>query len=95
MTATQVKLPGKVNDEQHTDAAMGKGLRGGIDFNTTNALSATGDQANFQFDPAQLERFKSGDFTGLTPVITTITPVAGWAPILGFEAGKEQEASNV
>jgi hypothetical protein len=49
------------------------------------------------FDPALLDQFKKGDFTGLTPVILNITPVADIRPLLGlapesFENGSADAA---
>jgi LysM repeat protein len=64
---------------------------GGIDFNATKAMTATGDQVDFKFDPAMLERFRQGDFNGITPIITNVIPIQGWAPILGSAAIKEEE----
>jgi hypothetical protein len=35
-------------------------------------------------DPALIEQFRSGDFTGVVPVIIRITPIASPAAILGM-----------
>ncbi|MBF0593601.1 MAG: hypothetical protein HQL22_01390, partial [Candidatus Omnitrophica bacterium] len=71
-------------------------LKGGVDLNTSQALTAKGDAADFKFDAAQIERFKQGDFAGVTAVIINITPVQGWVPILGMEtgAGEDQPAKG-
>jgi len=58
---------------------------GGIDMNAGNmTLNEQGQQVDMRFDPVMIEQFKSGDFTGLTPVILNVTPIANIRPLLGL-----------
>ena len=58
---------------------------GGIDMNAQNMqMNEQGQKVDMQFDPAMIEQFKNGDFTGLTPVILNITPIANIKPLLGL-----------
>jgi hypothetical protein len=65
------------------DAAMKN--PGGIDLNAQQMqLTEQGQKVDMTFDPTMLEQFKSGDFTGLTPVILNITPITNIKPLLGL-----------
>jgi hypothetical protein len=58
---------------------------GGIDMNSGNMqMNEQGQKVDMRFDPALIEQFKSGDFTGLTPVILNITPITNIKPLLGL-----------
>ncbi len=63
-------------------------LRGGIDLNG-NAMGMdiqkSGKGVTMTFDPAMADRFRKGDFTGLTPVIIRIVPIASPAAMLGLD----------
>jgi hypothetical protein len=70
---------------------------GGIDLNG-NAMGLdvekSGKGVTMIFDAAMTARFRSGDFTGLTPVIIRITPIASPAAILGLQADEPAYASS-
>ncbi|MEI6437533.1 MAG: response regulator [Candidatus Omnitrophota bacterium] len=52
-------------------------IQGGIDLNGQKMdLTTQGDAARLTFDPAMVAQFKRGDFTGLTPVILSVTPIS-------------------
>ncbi len=58
---------------------------GGIDMNAEKmTLDENGQKINMQFDPAMIENFKKGDFSGIQPVILKITPIANIRPLLGL-----------
>jgi hypothetical protein len=60
---------------------------GGIDLNAKKMgldVEKQGDGALMTFDPAMLQKFRSGNFTGLVPVILKVTPIASPLPILGL-----------
>jgi hypothetical protein len=60
-------------------------IPGGIDLNAGNmSMNEQGQEIDMQFDPATIEQFRSGDFTGLTPVILNITPITNIKPLLGL-----------
>lgn len=59
-------------------------VQGGIDFNTSKALNEQGDAVDLRLDPSALQRWRQGDFLGVTPVITRIIAVQGWNAILGI-----------
>ena len=80
---------GYVDDEETTLTVDNAALNGGIDLNG-NAMGLdvekSGAGVKMNIDPAMAARFKSGDFTGLTPVILKVTPITSAAPLLGLEA---------
>ncbi|MBF0522342.1 MAG: hypothetical protein HQL24_04710 [Candidatus Omnitrophica bacterium] len=80
--------------ESH-DKAMNADMKnpGGIDLNAKNLqmnISKDGKGVEFKFDPAMVEQFKLGDFTGVIPVIIRITPISSPFPLLGLEIPTEQ-----
>jgi len=61
---------------------------GGIDLNGQNLrMDVTQDEhgMTMHFDPAMLEEFKKGDFSGISPVILRITPISDILPLLGIK----------
>jgi virulence-associated protein VagC len=65
-----------------TDLAMPPG---GIDLNAQRMqMSESGQEVDMNFDPARIEQFRRGDFTGLVPVILNIAPIANLRPLLGL-----------
>jgi galactose mutarotase-like enzyme/CheY-like chemotaxis protein len=69
------------------DAAMAN-PPGGIDLNARDMgldVDKDGTPVNMTFDPALIEQFRSGDFSGVTPVIIQIIPIAGPMAVLGLE----------
>jgi hypothetical protein len=81
---TSANLPPKEQlvELKVVDAAMPPG---GIDMNAQNMqMNAQGQKVDMTFDPAMIEQFKRGDFTGLTPVILNITPITNIRPLLGL-----------
>jgi phosphoglucomutase len=66
-------------------------IQGGIDLNG-NAMGLdiekSGQGVKMTFDPAMSERLRKGDFTGLTPVIIQIIPIASPAALMGLQAGE-------
>ena len=67
------------------------GVNGGIDLNASKIyMQKTGSGIEIKFDPAMIARFKMGNFDGIVPVITGITPIANIYPLLGLKepAGK-------
>jgi hypothetical protein len=69
------------------DAAEARPVDGGIDLDENKMLldvQKDGQGAVLRFDPAELERFQSGDFTGVVPVIVRITAAADPRMILGI-----------
>ena len=60
---------------------------GGIDLNARNiqtTVTKQGAGAQVKFDPAQIARFKSGDFSGVRPVILKIEEIPSILPLLGM-----------
>jgi phosphomannomutase len=85
--------------EANIDRAM-ETMPGGIDLNSQNMqMNAQGQKIDMQFDPAMIEQFKSGDFSGLTPVILNITPITNIRPLLGLApeavGGASAEATGI
>ncbi|MBF0619546.1 MAG: hypothetical protein HQL19_05205, partial [Candidatus Omnitrophica bacterium] len=64
-------------------AATLEELRGGIDMNAAQGLTASGDAVSLTFDQAMIANFKRGDFSGITPVIVNIAPVTNLQMLLG------------
>jgi hypothetical protein len=61
-------------------------LQGGIDFDLSNAemdIQSDGNEIKFNIDPAMIQR---GDFSGLVPVIRSITPVTSIPNFLHAQA---------
>jgi len=75
--------------EEEWGRPVSEALRGGIDFNIGDGLTAEGVTIDLKFDPEMVEQFRQGDFTGITPIITNISPIQGWAPILGRKSRAE------
>ncbi|MDE1921673.1 MAG: hypothetical protein KGI24_09570 [Candidatus Omnitrophica bacterium] len=77
-------------DHAYADWAAGAGAEafpGGIDLNASKLqLDKTGPGVEIQFDPAMIARFKRGNFSGIVPVITAISPIADIYPLLGLKA---------
>jgi hypothetical protein len=71
-----------LNGTSPSDAAMPPG---GIDMNAEKMrMDEKGEKINMVFDPAQIEKFQRGDFTGLEPVILNIAPITNIRPLLGL-----------
>ena len=71
------------------EAAM---TNGGIDLNVKKMgldVTKEGQGIRMTLDPAMVQQFQSGDFSGVAPVILQITPISGPAAILGL---KEESA---
>ncbi len=63
---------------------------GGIDLNSKNIqMDVYGDKIDIKFDPAMIAQFKSGDFSGVHPVIINITPILSIFPLLGLKEDEE------
>ncbi|MBF0387437.1 MAG: hypothetical protein HQL20_06230 [Candidatus Omnitrophica bacterium] len=78
-------VPSRVLALRYDASAAGSNrVQGGVDLNTSKVLNAQGEVVNFKFDPSQVERFRNGDFAGVTAVILSVTPLKGWAPLLGM-----------
>ena len=59
---------------------------GGIDLNASKLnLQKQGSGVDIKFNQAMIAQFKLGNFDGITPVITTITPIANIYPLLGLK----------
>ena len=68
-----------------TNAQLSKETRGGIDFNTQNLKTdVQGDAIDMRFDASMVAQFKRGDFTGVRPVILSITPLSSVMSLLGI-----------
>ncbi|MBF0522343.1 MAG: hypothetical protein HQL24_04715 [Candidatus Omnitrophica bacterium] len=79
------------NISETTDKAMA--TPGGIDLNAKNLdmnVSKEGNGIEIKFDPAMVEQFKRGDFSGIVPVIIRITPIESPFPLLGLEVPREK-----
>ena len=84
--AALVRTPAAVVAEQ-------RNIQGGIDFNVSNMrLNVGGDSIKLRFDPAAVEQFRHGDFSGVRPFIINIVPMDSVMPILGI---KEEEETLV
>ncbi len=60
-------------------------LNGGIDMDANKMnMSEKGGKIDMKFDPAMVAQFKRGDFTGIRPVIQSITPITNVRPLLGL-----------
>jgi len=58
---------------------------GGIELDANHMqMTETGDKAAINLDPAMIERFKQGDFTGITPVIISVTPLPSLTSLLNL-----------
>ena len=78
-----------VDETGESTALENTATRGGIDLNSKNmAMSVDGEKIDIKFDPAMIEQFKRGDFSGVRPVIINITPIPSILPLLGL---KEEE----
>jgi hypothetical protein len=67
------------------DSAMNT-TEGGIDLNSKNLqMDVNGEKIDIKFDPAMIVQFKSGDFSGVTPVIINITPISNVMSLLGLK----------
>jgi hypothetical protein len=74
------------------DQALTTRREGGINLDSKNLqLDVNGEEINIKFDPAMIEQFKKGDFTGVRPVIINITPIANMLPLLGMVRKEETE----
>jgi hypothetical protein len=47
-------------------------------------MNEQGQKVDMQFDPAMVEEFRRGDFSGVRPVILNITPITNIRPFLGL-----------
>ena len=66
---------------------------GGIDFNARNLqMDISGETIDIKFDPATIERFQSGNFSGVVPIIIQITSVQNPLALFGVNPAKEPEA---
>jgi len=84
----------KIDKAMNTPMAVKESswTRGGIDLNASKFnLERQGSGVDIQFDPITIARFKQGDFDGIVPVITRITPMANIFPLLGLKEPKGQE----
>ncbi|MBF0571147.1 MAG: hypothetical protein HQL12_04680 [Candidatus Omnitrophica bacterium] len=70
------------------DEAMISKTRGGIDMNARNMgldVFRDGQAIEMKFGPAILEQFRSGDFSGVVPVIINIRPMTNLKQFLGLK----------
>ncbi len=77
-----VKIPAL--DDLPKDPAMADAVNGGIDLGSDNLrmdVTRKDGGVKVEFDPAMVEQFKRGDFSGVTPVILDITPIPGLLPV--------------
>ena len=75
------------------DAAM---LNGGIDLNASKIdMQRQGEGVDIKFDSAMIAQFKMGNFDGIVPVITGITPIANIYPLLGLKEVEKGEKAAV
>lgn len=66
---------------------------GGIDLNARHMnMDVSGEKVDIHFDKAMMAQFKSGDFSGVRPVIMSITPLASIWPLLGMKEPEEKFA---
>jgi hypothetical protein len=72
-------------------AALAK-IPGGIDLNSRHLnMESSGQKVNITFDPAMIEQFKRGDFSGVKIQILDVVPI-NLMPLLGL---KEDEAGQL
>jgi hypothetical protein len=72
---------------------MAQTANGGIDLNAGNLqMEINGEKIDLKFDPAMVEQFQRGDFSGVAPVIIQITAIQNPMSLLGVDLGKEEEA---
>jgi len=68
---------------------------GGIDMNAQKMqMNEKGQKIDMLFDQAMMAQFKRGDFSGLTPVIFNITPIANPSLLLGLDQEKSIQGSS-
>jgi len=91
MLSTEGNGIGRDDDEtppaasQVDNAQTAKETRGGIDFNAENLpMDVSGDAIDIRFDQSMIAQFKRGDFTGVRPVILSVTPLSSVLPLLGI-----------
>jgi CheY-like chemotaxis protein len=80
---------------QKFDSAMNP--PGGIELNAKKLemdVTKQGAGVSMKIDPALLEEFRSGDFSGVVPVIIRITPIASPSAILGMTAEEIPTAAS-
>ncbi|MEI7999380.1 MAG: hypothetical protein WCH62_07750, partial [Candidatus Omnitrophota bacterium] len=64
---------------------------GGIDLNAKNMqMNVSGQKIDIRFNPALVEQFRRGDFSGVTPIIVNVTPIINPMPLLGLSPAKEE-----
>jgi hypothetical protein len=74
-------------------AKQTENVEGGIDFNARNMrFNVSGEEIKLRFNPAMVAQFKSGDFSGVRPVIINIMPIQNVRLLLGI---KEENGSLV
>jgi hypothetical protein len=82
----QFHNPEPVEGNIPTDSAMAGKTRGGIDLNARNmSMDVGGEKIDIHFDKAMIAQFRRGDFSGVRPVIMSITPLASIKPLLGIK----------
>ena len=68
---------------------------GGIDMNAQKMqMNEKGQKIDMLFDQAMMAQFKRGDFSGLTPVIFNITPIANPSLLLGLNQEARSQGSS-
>lgn len=81
------ELKVKIHAEAGSKAMLSPG---GIDLNASKIdLQRKGSGVNIAFDPAMIAQFKTRNFKGIVPVITAITPIASFYPLLGLKEPQE------
>jgi len=74
-------------------AQLVKDQVGGIDLNSENMqMDVSGQNINIHFDSSMIAQFRRGDFSGVRPLILSITPIANIMPWLGFKVNPMQLA---
>lgn len=80
----QIKRLGELQKKEEAiqDSAMAKG---GIDLNSKNLqIDDQGEIVNIKFDPALIDQFKQGNFSGLRPLILRISSIPNFINFLGI-----------
>lgn len=68
---------------------------GGIDLSTENmATKIFGEGVDVRFDPAMIQQFKRGDFTGVRPVILRVTPIQNVLPLFGMSSVRDERLAK-
>jgi hypothetical protein len=93
MLADRAQTTAPFRSEGVAKAAVGLKAPGGIDLASKNLnMESSGQRVNITFDPAMIEQFKRGDFSGVKIQILDVVPV-NLMPLLGLK--EEGEAGQI